>query len=216
MAVAHHQPIGVDACAPSPCQEGTQGCASCTWSRGGEPERVQTPSLTEHGQASCDVITTDGVEDVIDSLSIRCATDHLDEILHMSVDGSSPQRADDVRLGCGCRGPDLRDPRPTTELERSGPHATATAMDEDPVLRSQMSEVVQHVMCGEVGHGHGRGRLEAHIVREAHRAIGGSHQWLACPPFDIAATTRSPTARPSTSAPVAAMMPLTSYPGVNG
>ena len=141
--VAHHQPIGVDPCAPSPCQEGTQGCASCTWSRGGEPERVQAPALTENGQASCDVITTDGVEDVIDSLSIRCATDHLDEILRMSVDGSSPQGADDVRLGCGCRGPDLRDPRPTTELERGGPHATTTAMDEDPVLSSEMSEVVR-------------------------------------------------------------------------
>ena len=36
-------------------------------------------------------------------------------------------------------------------------------------------------MCGEVGHGHGRGRLEAHIVREAHRAISGGHHVAGLP-----------------------------------
>ena len=177
---------------------------------GGEPDHEIAPVPREAAQVLAEVGTADGIEDHIDAASARELLDALRQaFLAIVDDGVGATLLGDRELLRATGGGDHVRAHRLRHLDRRRAGSSGGSEHEHALPRLQLA-TAKAEDGGAVREVERRGLVPPHRVGNAEHLIGArgfAITSLANAPIPVIARTRSPTAKPSTSAPTSSNVP---------
>ena len=117
------------------------------------------------------MVSANRIQHMIHPIPAGGVENNADKVLRMAIDGRPTKGPDNLRFFRRRGGPHVRYTRPSAQLQGRSAHTTTTSVDQHRMFCLEVTEVMQHVVCGEVGHRHGRGCLEVHAFRNPNNAV---------------------------------------------